>query len=182
MCTCKVHNLDAGWCDSELSGRILTEACMDLSGGVLWTHLCRDFQNWFTWCSWLGKSSSSEILFDSLKASPDLKYLLGISMNTPELGQYFLMSWKYNHGFANYEGCDKFLLKDHSGPIHMMPVWFENGTTDLVPSWFCYGLTSVHTMPHRVPFSFHTNISSVFILYHLQIVFMPASCQQEAFP
>ena len=42
------------------------------------------------------------------------------------------------------------------GPVHTMPVWVENGTTDLVPLWFCYGLTSVHTMPDRVPFSFRT--------------------------
>ena len=44
----------------------------------------------------------------------------------------------------------------HLGPVHTMPVWLENGTTDLVPSWFFYGLTSVHTMPDRVPFSCRT--------------------------
>ena len=37
-------------------------------------------------------------------------------------------------------------------------------------------------MPDGVPFSFHTDKSSVFISYRLQVVFMPASCEQEAFP
>ena len=37
-------------------------------------------------------------------------------------------------------------------------------------------------MPDGVPFSFHTDKSSVFISYRLQMVFMPASCEQEAFP
>ena len=41
------------------------------------------------------------------------------------------------------------------GPVHTMPVWLENGTTDLVSSWFCYGLTSVHTnYVHTMPLWF----------------------------
>ena len=35
-------------------------------------------------------------------------------------------------------------------------------------------------MPDRVPFSFHAYKSSVFISYRLQMVFMPASCEQES--
>ena len=37
----------------------------------------------------------------------------------------------------------------HSGPVHTMWVWLENGITNLVAAWFIHGLTSVYTMPAR---------------------------------
>ena len=46
----------------------------------------------------------------------------------------------------------------------------------ILPAW------GVHTTSGRVPFSFHTDKHFGFIPYRFQAIFMPASCEREAFP